>query len=492
MKQIFKSKIFWISLLTAIVTLLFCSKCSFLYTFNSWCDVNCFMTVGKSMMKGKVLYKDIYEQKGLLLFLIYGLSSLVSKTTFYPIFFVEVLCDTFFIYFVYKTATLFTKKVSWVFIPIINALVYSSMFFAVGGGAEEFAMPFLAYAFYAFCEYHLNDEDNKSRIEYSKIMLLGISAAFIFWNKYTVLGLIAGLLIALVYDYIIGKHFKEVLVSAVYFILGWALISIPCLLYFAANNALLDLWKGYFYDNIFIYGDVPSSMVPSVYQVLRSPIAMVIMAVAIIILIIMFMTNKSKFLELLRKKKMRLGIELGIIILFTLVSTVGLGRIYKYYILPLTVFSSLFIVLATKLLNRIEIKRIWIKNILTTCICLGLIPYMLMVSLSTPDLFKPHKEMVQYQFADTIKKTKNATLLTYDWLDDGFYFAANIEPNCKYFHGYNIPLKEIKNEQHSKMNNRQITFVASMNSEVDKIIPQYKKVQEGQQDDQHWYLYKLK
>ena len=47
-----------------------CSKNSFLYPMNDWGDVNCFFIVGRSLLDGKVLYRDIYDQKGPILYFI--------------------------------------------------------------------------------------------------------------------------------------------------------------------------------------------------------------------------------------------------------------------------------------------------------------------------------------------------------------------------------------------------------------------------------------
>ena len=61
--------------LAFICSLLFitiCSKSSFLYPMNDWVDTQCFFTVGKAMVNGKVLYADIYEQKGPLLYFLFS------------------------------------------------------------------------------------------------------------------------------------------------------------------------------------------------------------------------------------------------------------------------------------------------------------------------------------------------------------------------------------------------------------------------------------
>ena len=43
----------------ALIITLFSSECSPVYPINTWVDPNCFMTVGKAVAKGKVIYRDI-------------------------------------------------------------------------------------------------------------------------------------------------------------------------------------------------------------------------------------------------------------------------------------------------------------------------------------------------------------------------------------------------------------------------------------------------
>ena len=68
--------------LVALVTVSVCSLSSPLYPFNDWVDANCFFTVGKSMLYGIVPYRDLYEQKGPLLYALYALCYPISHRTF--------------------------------------------------------------------------------------------------------------------------------------------------------------------------------------------------------------------------------------------------------------------------------------------------------------------------------------------------------------------------------------------------------------------------
>ena len=59
-------------LLISSAFLLICTKSSPLYPLNDWQDANAFFTMGKGMMNGKVLYRDLFEQKGPLLYFMHG------------------------------------------------------------------------------------------------------------------------------------------------------------------------------------------------------------------------------------------------------------------------------------------------------------------------------------------------------------------------------------------------------------------------------------
>ena len=80
-----------ISFIMAVLLITFCSKSSFLFPFNDWVDTNCFFTVGKSVMKGLVPYRDLIEQKGPLLYFVHTAASLLSYRSFIGIYFIEIL-----------------------------------------------------------------------------------------------------------------------------------------------------------------------------------------------------------------------------------------------------------------------------------------------------------------------------------------------------------------------------------------------------------------
>ncbi|MCR5156179.1 MAG: hypothetical protein K6C96_05825, partial [Butyrivibrio sp.] len=89
-----KLKSFVWSLLCAFVIMTVCTRSSFLYVFNLWDDANSYFTVGKCIFRGMVPYRDLFDQKGIMLYFIYGIASLISPVTFRGVFIMEIIAAT--------------------------------------------------------------------------------------------------------------------------------------------------------------------------------------------------------------------------------------------------------------------------------------------------------------------------------------------------------------------------------------------------------------
>ena len=100
--------------------LMICSRSSFLYPMNNWDDVNSYFTMGKGMMNGLVIYRDLYEQKGPYLYFLYGLAYLISHRTFAGVFAFEVVAAAFFLLFAYKSMRLFcSRSAALILLPLL-------------------------------------------------------------------------------------------------------------------------------------------------------------------------------------------------------------------------------------------------------------------------------------------------------------------------------------------------------------------------------------
>ena len=94
----------------AAVVLLLCSKSSPLFVFNDWMDANAFFTMGKSLFSGEVLYRDVFDHKGPVLHLIYGIGFLLDHTGFTGIFLLEIAALAVALALGLRTASLLANR----------------------------------------------------------------------------------------------------------------------------------------------------------------------------------------------------------------------------------------------------------------------------------------------------------------------------------------------------------------------------------------------
>ena len=189
--------------LTSFLVLLFTTKFSFLYPFNDWQDANSFLTVARSILEGNVLYKDIIEQKGPILYLIYIIGYLTSTKYISGIFILEVISLTIFLTYVDKIIHLFKDyKYSYLILPIFAIIITTSNAFVHGGSAEEFSLPFLAVGLYYFI-YNLKVKN----LDYKQLIINGIICAVVSMIKFNLIGLWFGFMAFIFFDLIIKKKY---------------------------------------------------------------------------------------------------------------------------------------------------------------------------------------------------------------------------------------------------------------------------------------------
>ena len=151
-----KAKHWLYCLALAFLFLLIASRSSWLYPLNDWVDSQSYFTMGRGLFAGKVLYKDLFEQKGPYVYFVYGLGSLLSARTFAGVFVFEVLSFTVFLY----AAGALIRRLSgserrlYYVLPLIAAVTTQSNAFYRGGSAEQMFLPLLMYGLFCITRYH--------------------------------------------------------------------------------------------------------------------------------------------------------------------------------------------------------------------------------------------------------------------------------------------------------------------------------------------------
>ena len=460
-------------ILNAILFLTICSKCSPIYPFNDWNDSNAFFTVGKSMANGQILYKDIFEHKGPLLYVIHIIAYFIQSHTFLGVYILEIISFSVFLYYVAKIMMLYVRKthILWA-IPLMSFIILSSYVFNKGDSAEEFCMPLIAISLYYLLYYFKNTYPNKMKTK--DIIINGIIAGCVLWTKYNLLGFWFGFALFICLGLLINRKIKDAILTGIYFLLGMLIPTIPILIYFVMNGALYDMFEIYFLVNIFSYSSVQTSIINRLITILSKSLTYAMAVSYWYTITIIGYTYMIASNEIIPNKYGKIAVTIT-----TLISIIGVyyGSYHDYYLLILMVFIIFGIIAIAKLIekfikpNKLNLIKSRYPIFIAVCVVL--------TCIISPN-FKYRKvkkeELVQYQFAEIINQKPNASLLNYYFLDGGFYTVTGIVPNVKYFYHPNIDGKRypiIEEEQNRYIKERRVDFVITIvdKEEHSKTIP---------------------
>lgn len=517
-------KILLTCFLAAAGTITLCSKSSFLYPMNDWVDVNCFFTVGKSMMNGIVPYRDLFEQKGPFLYFLHGLAWLISDDSFLGVYLLEVIAATFFLYYIHRSVSLFVpERTAFLVIPAAALVIYTSPAFCHGDSVEELCMPFLAYAVWVGFKALLTDSDISDR-EY---LIIGICSGLVFWSKFILVGFYIGWFVVPAVMLLKKKAYKR-LFRAVGMVAAGVLIStIPFVIYFGIHNAVGDWLEVYLYDNLFLYSNLEGESAGILQNMKMGRKELLydnrLYYILCIFGVLWFYLKKKDrpwknflstafltylfgwtgsalylfgILYLYRKKMSKTALYMTSMLFFTFFFTYIGGQDHAYYAFVFSVFvpfgimavlDMLFTAVpgAEKLMKRKVVPALCV--VLSIAASLWLTPNRYMMGMDK-------SELPQYQFARIIHQVESPTLLNYGFLDGGFYTAAELLPNCKAFCKLNVPLEELLQLQEKYVREGLCDFVVTLGKELE--YENYSLVAESsfifEENMRTYYLYQLK
>lgn len=483
----------------ALVVMLFCTRSSFLFPMNNWDDANSYFTMGKSMMHGILIYRDIFDQKGPWLYFLYGLCSLVSRTTFAGVFLMEIAFGMLDLVAAYRIFRLrLGKAASLALMAPSLAVMCATRSFYWGGSAEELCLPAILWTLYLVMRQLLGEKRSglPAPFSYPVIFAAGLMSGYVAGIKFTILGFFFAFMVLVMF---LSRSVKRFLISCAVFLAGMFLPFVPWIIYFGVRGALADWYRVYIYANVFLYStfgaaDKGESLYDKVYNLSK-------------ILYWLFRVNLPYFLMtgagmlwMLLRKGADLVSRFALILMFGL-TFVGIfigGSDLPYYSLPLAAFAVpgfLAVgVIAGKLLPSVPIlaekrgeapageeaataapaEEKFTASPLAVrraAICA------FAVSLLVAGAFSWYRSQSRYflsyekddvfltRFAQDIRDDVAAgivsepTLLNYNCLDCGLYTAADIYPSCYWFQTQTLPTDVIRDEQERYAKEKLIDYI---------------------------------
>lgn len=454
--QSYRARLMALCMVLSALFLGICSKSSPLYPLNDWVDVHCFFTVGRSILDGLVPYRDLYEQKGPVLYFLYAFAAILSDNSFWGVFLLEVVTFGLFLYFCGQIARLYLGKSRAVYVicAVLAAVIPVSGAFAHGGGAEQLCLFMLAYSLKSVLQAL---KENRC-LTVSEGVLNGVFAACVLYIKFTMLGFYMGLALFVIIWYLSVHQGAQLLSTIVNFLLGVASVSVLVFGYFAIHGAVGDFLTVYFYNNLFLYPmETEASKLKLIQDCLKATLQhntsyTWFLIMGIVLFLLEIRANWRSFLmAVLTFGGLTVGTYWG-------------GRGYTYYGLILSVYTVFGLIVLAKACQIAGVTGRRFSHWSVTCAgMLVLVAMLLNYSHKTsPNVYLMEYEKEDhpaYRFAETINTVENPTLLNFGFLDGGFYYAADVTPNCEFFCTLNINAPDMWYSQYDAINNGEVDFV---------------------------------
>ena len=236
-----------ITLLTGLL-LIFSTSTSPLYPNEYGYDSAFFRFIGDSILKGKIIYKDIWDHKGPVFYFLQALGALHgTRNEKLSLIFVMQICSlTISVFIMDHIDRLETKvkhqKLRFALLLICALSVCFSFFSGSEAGnlTEEWSFLPISFSLFLFVKYSLNAVINPSHpCRYA--FFHGINFTLLAFSRINnAISICAGILIIGLY-LIIKRQWKNIFQNILFGILGICVITIPIFLYFMQKQALNDM-----------------------------------------------------------------------------------------------------------------------------------------------------------------------------------------------------------------------------------------------------------
>ena len=209
---------------------------------NAYTDSSVFRYVARVIRNGGMPYRDTFDHKGPLIYLINTLGLVISENC--GIWFLELATIFFTFYYMYKIARLSCNKGAALLILVIcSAALFK--YFDGGNYTEEYALPFIAGSLFIFTDYYLN-----GKISAFRLILCGLCFGAVCMLRINMVALWGVMCLGAIGESVRGKNFKQLGRFILLFVTGLAIICLPILLWLCINGAFQDFIKDYFIFNV--------------------------------------------------------------------------------------------------------------------------------------------------------------------------------------------------------------------------------------------------
>ena len=357
-------------------------------------DNSIFFIVGREMVRGKILYTEVFDHKGVYIFFIYALANLISQTSQIGVYIIQSTLTCIVMCYLFNIIRKDIKFIeSTILIYVVTFMINFASLIVYGGYNEEYIA--LGYIVSLILIYKHSDE----RYSNYKVMFIhGIIVGIILNMKQNYVLFYIPIAIDLFIKTVKNKKYKSLIQNIVSGLLGIFIANIPMLIYTIKNNCFYDMIKAlYITSSIGTYAElqIENFIEFFIYKVL----GMIIISTLSIIVI--------------KNKKSNMTALFTSVLLFTLIGSLITGRVAMHYIMPLVIFELPFIIYFLHRLINLKNKTV---SIFATFIILFSTTW---YNIECTDIIYNNTKNTEYSPYRTVDIYNNE----YNYIDDVVYIG---------------------------------------------------------------------
>jgi len=496
----------------SFLLMLLCTKSSPVFPYNDYPDANIYFTMGKGMMSGHVPYVDLIDNKGPLLYLIYGLAWLLQPSGFSGVYIAQSLLLGLSVLYTYKLARLFVTSSLYAALAallspmlMLSSRLYASSYDGGGGSPEEFCRALMIVALYYFVLFFTTKEKSigkqpagakasgsqptgtsstgtsstgagssasqPSAVQSSNnhppkifrlrhTMLLGALMSCVFMMKFTYTVFWLGFLLGVCFCF--RFQLAELCKHIGIFIAGFVLCAAPFVIYALATGSLGAFFEEYFIFNLSYVGFTSFPLLENPFPLARFFMGIWSFIVFIIATLVPSLSFLSGFVFVFRRTGKYL--KWGYLLSFALMFIVSyFTRVFPFTSIPVTVFCLFGLVWAAHFAERAIPPPKLAYAIVAVCLIFfftasdnNLSEYFVLEEID--GIVNYQEGISEFIKNDGIQNPRIVELMT---LDSAIYTVCGVIPNTPYFYKPNIDhaiYPEVLEAQHALIANRQVDY----------------------------------
>ena len=280
-------------------------------------DSSVFILVGRSMHAGMLPYRDIFDHKGLLLYVINYIGLFFGTIGVWVLELLFLLAATTLCY--QCARRFFDESIS--ILAILGSFIAITPWYVGGNLPEVYALPFMFGALYCLLEYFANDY----KLRRVSVFIAGACMGGVILLKANMIGVWIGFCATIFVHALLRKRYRDALNYALFFLLGIVSFLAPFIVWLAFNGLLEYFVEAYIIFNM-MYSEV--SLLGRIDVVIRAFGFTAIFLTSIILALMFFRYTKEKDIE---KAVLSCGLA-GSFVATLLIATMG-GRFAPQYFL---------------------------------------------------------------------------------------------------------------------------------------------------------------